>query len=247
MVQGKLRSVRRVTLYEQIFDEIKRYITENDLQAGDRLPTEREMSETLNVSRHSVREALKSLEFMGVVTSQPKNGYTMLPFTMRLLTDQIMFRFPRDRAQLLQIVECRRILDLGVLDLVIERAKEWDFDRMERHLAASEDSLHDPQLFESHCLRFHDAIYMASGNELLHGQFEVVAEFFRRAASEIPIGPADGRVASLGARKDLFAALKARDRSRSAAASSAVADYYTREEVLVAMETTLLPRRGQAG
>jgi GntR family transcriptional repressor for pyruvate dehydrogenase complex len=244
-LHGKLRTVKRLTLYEQVFEEIKRYIIDNDLQAGDRLPTEREMSETLSVSRHSVREALKSLEFMGVLSSQPKNGYTMQPFTLRLVTDQIMFRFPKEKEQLPQINDCRRLLELAALDLVLANVKEWDFDKMEHHISAAGGNLHDPEEFENQCARFHDAVFSSAGNEILRGQFEIVSEFYRRASVKIPIGPVDGRVAALEARKSLIAALKAKDRVKAAEAINAYNDYYQRPEVITAMGLTLLPASRQ--
>ena len=53
--------------YANVLESVKAFITEGKLKAGDKLPTERELAERLGKSRHSVREALKSLEALNIV------------------------------------------------------------------------------------------------------------------------------------------------------------------------------------
>ena len=69
-----MKQVRRTSLSEQVLESILDYIQENHLSIGDKLPTEEELTERLNVSRTSVREALKGLSINGVVESIAGKG-----------------------------------------------------------------------------------------------------------------------------------------------------------------------------
>jgi GntR family transcriptional repressor for pyruvate dehydrogenase complex len=62
------------TLPELVSEEIKRYIIERRLGEGDRLPSEHEMAETLNVSRASIREALATLAAIGIGSASRARG-----------------------------------------------------------------------------------------------------------------------------------------------------------------------------
>ncbi len=57
-----MESIKKIVIHEAVVTEIIKYIKNNDLKKGDRLPTERNLTKLLNVSRTSVREALKILE-----------------------------------------------------------------------------------------------------------------------------------------------------------------------------------------
>ncbi|BDH62794.1 hypothetical protein MTP04_29240 [Lysinibacillus sp. PLM2] len=61
-------------MYQQVISQIIEYIEHKNLSEGDRIPTERELSEMLNVSRASVREAIRSLELLGYLISKQGEG-----------------------------------------------------------------------------------------------------------------------------------------------------------------------------
>ena len=69
-------TIKRVTLRDQILDGLKSII--ENYSIGDRLPSEQELSETLGVSRNSIREAMKSLAIAGIVRPQAGKGTFLL-------------------------------------------------------------------------------------------------------------------------------------------------------------------------
>jgi len=103
--------------HESVLEGIKEYIMEHKLSAGDRLPTERELSAMLGKSRHSVREALKALEALNVVQTvqgsgtylnDPTFSFLEFPFSLKLkngtnIHDLIIAR---------ETVECRIVTEL---------------------------------------------------------------------------------------------------------------------------------------
>ena len=57
-------------LYAQVFRQVRAYIIQHNLQPGDLLPTEQALVEMLGVSRNVLREAIKSMELMGLVSAR---------------------------------------------------------------------------------------------------------------------------------------------------------------------------------
>ena len=65
-------------LYSWVFRQIRAYILQNNLQPGDLLPTEQALADMLEVSRNVVREAIKAMELMGMVSAQPGRGTILM-------------------------------------------------------------------------------------------------------------------------------------------------------------------------
>ena len=59
--------IKNTTVSEKVVEQIKDMLSKGNLNKGDRLPSERQMAETLEVSRSSVREALRELEMIGLI------------------------------------------------------------------------------------------------------------------------------------------------------------------------------------
>ena len=71
---GMLNPVKSTKIYEAVMEQIKVNVKTGELKKGDKLPSERELSEKLQVSRTSVREALKSLSILGLIESKHGEG-----------------------------------------------------------------------------------------------------------------------------------------------------------------------------
>src|ERR1044071_1659432 len=86
-----LKPVSRVTLSEQVASQIADQILQNRWLPGEKLPTEAELCSTLRIGRSTLREALKSLAFVGLVQMRPGEGTYVLDGT-QLLVDRIRAR-----------------------------------------------------------------------------------------------------------------------------------------------------------
>src|SRR5437660_11467067 len=69
-----LRVIKKTRIHEEVVTQIHELIREGRLKAGDQLPSERELAETFQVSRASVREALRALETHGLINSRTGMG-----------------------------------------------------------------------------------------------------------------------------------------------------------------------------
>ena len=77
---ASMNSLEKKNLSQIAAESIKEYIFENDLKAGDKLPTEVELMKTLGVSRSTIREAIKQIQMFGVLDVKPGQGAVIKEF-----------------------------------------------------------------------------------------------------------------------------------------------------------------------
>jgi len=119
-----LKAVSRVTLGEQVAAQLADQITEGRWRPGDKLPSESELCATLHIGRSTLREALKSLAFIGLVQMRPGEGTYVLDGT-QLLVDRIRTRgLLKSEKDLQDVGEARMILETELAALAAERADE---------------------------------------------------------------------------------------------------------------------------
>ncbi|WP_246059999.1 FadR/GntR family transcriptional regulator [Herbidospora galbida] len=151
--------------FETVLAQIEQRIAADGLTVGDRLPGERQLAEQLRVSRSSVREALRVLETLGVVSSQvgrgPDAGAVLISRPDGTLADLLRLNLG------LTTMSAREVLDTR---LMIERWSAarvtWAPPAMTEALAAM-DLAASPEEFVTHDIAFHVALTDAAGNRLL--------------------------------------------------------------------------------
>lgn len=112
---SELKNLKSKKLYLQVYEEIKKYIKDNNLQAGDKLPTEMEMCASLGVSRNVLREAIKSLEITGVINSKPGVGIVIREFNSDFFMSSLISHVDASNDQKIKdyVEEMRHVLELG--------------------------------------------------------------------------------------------------------------------------------------
>ena len=127
----KLQNLKSQKLYIRVYDEIRNYIYKNNLKAGDKLPTEMEMCEMLGVSRNVLREAIKSLEITGIVSSKPGVGIIIRDFNVDYIMSTFINSFADGDLPVEQYIEeLRRVLELGFVDKAFESLTEEDIQAL---------------------------------------------------------------------------------------------------------------------
>ncbi|MCH7708407.1 MAG: FadR family transcriptional regulator [Myxococcales bacterium] len=118
---------RTRNIADEIARDLRQQIINGQYEAGDRLPAERELAQTLGVHRSSVREALKKLEQLGLVSTRRGGGTTVQSFDKASLeiVGYMLWKNGRvNRAVLEQILDVEEMLFAGVCYLAVERASE---------------------------------------------------------------------------------------------------------------------------
>ena len=108
-------------VYFEVFDYIKRLVREGKVHFGEKLPSEREMMETLRMSRNSIREALRTLEHMGLVESRQGKGNFLVNHMGKSFTSVFSMLLLTGESSYLEISELRRCLETEALYLLHDR------------------------------------------------------------------------------------------------------------------------------
>lgn len=125
---------KNVKLSHKVVEQFKTLINERKLQPGQRLPTEKELAETLRISRPTLREALTVLEAMGYIEIRPREGSvvrTMLPASLGEPVAAMLERHPE---KIFELFEVRRRIDPEGAALAAERASERDIAQLREYL-----------------------------------------------------------------------------------------------------------------
>jgi GntR family transcriptional repressor for pyruvate dehydrogenase complex len=152
----------------------KRLIADGSLSPGDRLPPERELAERLNVSRSSLREALKVLEIMGVISQRVGSGTRLKPAAATTLAEPLQFLLLLQDIKFDEVMEARLIVEPELAARAAIRRTTEDLEALDRAVARMKASAADADTFVASDLEFHQAIYDASGNRVCALLFAVV-------------------------------------------------------------------------
>ena len=176
-----LETVTRSKLRNVVADRLKAFIVEGNLKSGDRLPTETELATKFGVSRLSLREATKSLEFLGIVEAKPGRGLTVGSVNMERVTEYLGFHPALHDVSPEELIDTRVLIEAGVLPHVAGRMKQ-DRSIFEKLNAINADLRHARSLarWVELDIAFHRELICASGLSPLMAFTDVLAVFFQR-------------------------------------------------------------------
>lgn len=176
-----MRTLRRFKVRDQATEQIKQYIVERRLVSGDRLPTETQLAETLGISRLSLREATKALEFLGIVESKTGVGLTVGRIDMERVTEHLGFHSGLLDVDPQQLIDSRMILETGVLPHVVQRMQDdSSIEARLREIVRQFKSARDLKTFIALDIQFHRSLLEASGLQPLVAFGDLLHVFFQR-------------------------------------------------------------------
>lgn len=176
-----LETIGRPKLRDVVAERLKSYIVTENLRAGDKLPTETELAAQFGVSRLSLREATKALEFLGIVEARPGRGLTVGAVNMERVTEYLGFHPALHSVAPEELIDTRVLIETGVLPHVARRmqASPAIFDR----LAGINDELRRTRSLQRWLeldIAFHRGLIEASGLSPLLAFGDLLAIFFQR-------------------------------------------------------------------
>ncbi len=119
---------------ELIIKQIKDLISSGQLKPGDKLPSERKLSEKLGISRLHVRDAIKKLEFYGIVKIQPQSGTVISGLRVPAIQGMLGNIMHLDHFSFHSLVETRVLLEVASAKLAAERRTPNDIQELESAL-----------------------------------------------------------------------------------------------------------------
>jgi GntR family transcriptional repressor for pyruvate dehydrogenase complex len=202
--------VSRSTLPEEIANRLLTQIKEQELQAGDKLPAERNLARMMDVSRPVLREALRALALMRVVDIRQGDGTYITSLEPRQLIAHLDFVFSKDSVALVQLLEARRVVEAGNARLAAVRITDGEVAELEDLVLSLTNGIDDPDGFSELDIAFHNAVCAAANNFLLM-QFMNIVSTLGRVSRERTGGLRAVREAALDDHRRLLEALRAHD------------------------------------
>jgi DNA-binding FadR family transcriptional regulator len=181
----RLAGVERLPLYQQLQELICSYIAENSLKPGDPLPAEGELAEQFGVSRNSVREAVKSLQVLGVLVSRPGSGLFVRKFSFGPIVDSLPYAILDDCRHLADLLEVRRTLEVGMAERVIAARTDAQVERLSEIIAQWRAELSERRdAYPAELDRsFHEILAERLENSLVSELLDMFWQVFYRASS----------------------------------------------------------------
>jgi len=179
-----LRPIDNTSVVQQVIDRLTYAMIYKELRPGDKLPTEMELAASFGVGRNSIREAIKILVSFGVLDiRRPEGTFVANGFSDKMI-NPLLYGIILDQSDSIDsLKELREWVDLGILELAMEKAEPEDIFQLEEQLnkLLTEIGGGDAHKIFIADDEFHEAISTAAHNSLL-GQ---IAKLVRTLTSEM--------------------------------------------------------------
>ena len=106
--------LKKITLTEQVMEKIAGMITSGQLKPGDKLPNERELAENFQVTRSRIREALRALSLVGMLTIKPGDGSFVSEANMKIPEETVMWMYYQEMHKHDEVYAARRLIETEV-------------------------------------------------------------------------------------------------------------------------------------
>ncbi len=238
-----LKPVSRVSVSDEIVDQMAGLISRGALKPGDRVPSEKQLCAQFGVGRTSVREALRSLSVMGILKTQRGEGTFVSGERSRYLEKAMQWDLLLDGKAVADLIETRLMLECETASLAAERATDEDLaaisaaiggmqhafsgpgvtgrDLSGRDLSGREPAgatPAEPERYLEADLQFHLAIARAARNPILVSLLGTIRGSMQAWIAKTVSTRADR---SIKDHKKILGALRAGDRDKARAAMRA--------------------------
>lgn len=206
--------VRVGRVSEEVVKQVQEAIFSGELEPGDRLPPERELAEQFGLSRMSVRDALRTLESSGLIEIKvgSSGGAFVREPNFDPLRETLSSMLRLKKANILELVETRKIVETAIAELAAERATEEDLRAMREAIEAARRALEsgDPN-YGPHSVSFHAALAQAGKNHVLNLTVRSFRVFFADVLEKL-LATEDMARRAIADHWELYKAIESHDR-----------------------------------
>ena len=216
MIKSDFEIIRRNKVYEEVAKQIERLILKK-LKPGDTLPSERELAEMLQVSRSSIRDAIRGLELMGLVEPRQGAGTIVREISAESVVNPFANTLKQQREQVSELLDFRLMLEPPLAARAATHATDDELAEMEEILQRQEAKMQRGEAAVNEDTEFHYSIALASGNTVVLKVLDVVMDLLRDTRERSL--QVEGRAQrSLAGHRRILAAIKRRDAESAKAA-----------------------------
>ncbi len=229
--------VRRHKVFEDVAKQLERLILEK-LKAGDKLPSERELAEMLQVSRSSIRDAIRVLELMGLVEPRQGAGTIVRDRSAESSVSPFSSALKRRQELVSELLDFRKMLEPPLASRAATHASADEISEMEEILQRQEVKLSRGEAAIGEDAEFHYSIALASGNSVVLKVIDILMDLLRDTR-ERSLQVPDRQEKSLAGHRRILSAIKRRD---AEAAKSAMHRHIEDVEEIVLSESRYAER-----
>ena len=198
-------------IQKDIISKIKELINYKNLEPGDKLPSERMLSEKFGVSRSNLREAIQELEFYGLLYSKPQSGTFIADIGQIAMNGMIEDILRLEEPDFKSLVETRILLELKTVRLAAQRRSDEDLRKMKDALNAYEEKVVNGEDAVQEDLLFHLAIAKASGNRTMNTFMLIITPEIITNFEKYHVCDKNQAFIGIQEHRDVFEAIKAQN------------------------------------
>ncbi len=184
--ESVFETVQRDVLPDQVIEQILQLIADKRLKPGDKLPPERELANTMQIGRQTLRAALRALDAIDVLDIRQGSGAYVTELSPNKLIERLKFFITLNETSVSEFFEARTAIELSVVGLAAQRISEEELVQLETSPALQITT--NLYRFVQDDLEFHKAIALAAGNSILEeflNVFRAIRGNIRRDAQSI--------------------------------------------------------------
>ncbi|WDV47096.1 FadR/GntR family transcriptional regulator [Clostridiaceae bacterium M8S5] len=122
------KPIKQKKVYQHVIEQIQNMILSGELKKGDKLPAERELSSKLDVSRSSIREALRALEILGLIESRQGEGNFISDNIGNSFFEPLSVMFMLNEGKKEEILELRKMIEVETAAMAATKISEEDIN-----------------------------------------------------------------------------------------------------------------------
>ena len=208
--------IRRNKVYEEVAKQIERLILRK-LKPGDKLPSERELAELLQVSRSSIRDAIRGLELVGLVEPRQGAGTIVRERSADSAANPFANALKRRQNLVTELLDFRKMLEPPLAARAATHASADEISEMEEILQRQEKTQKQGEPAIAEDAEFHYSIALASGNSVVLKVIDTLMDLLRDTREQSL--QVEGRAEkSLAGHRRILSAIKRRDAEAAKAA-----------------------------
>jgi GntR family transcriptional regulator, transcriptional repressor for pyruvate dehydrogenase complex len=203
----KVRPIQKSSISDKIVQQIMTLISNGDLKPGQRLPSERELCKKFAAGRSSLREALRCLSIMGVLSAKVGDGTTVAMDGSKFMETVLQWRLMTEHHDIEDLMQVRIALEGLAAASAARRGNTPAIQMIQDLVGKMDESMDDPKRFAALDLDFHLALAKASENSLLLDLVSMIRGQLARAVTKMMLLPGELPI-SVEEHRAVFQAIK---------------------------------------
>ena len=182
--KSEFEAIKKTKVYEKVAEQIQRLIRDGLLKPGDKLPPERELAETFQVSRSSLRDAIRVLELMGMVEARQGEGTVVREPSGEAVASPLTAALLQQREFVSELLELRGMIEPTLAARAAMHADAEDLAHLEDILRRQKEKVDGGELAIEEDSEFHYSIARASNNKVVLRVVDVFMDLLRESRKQ---------------------------------------------------------------